>query len=45
MSLIDASISYRNNKDLVCTKCKEEDPSVESDTSELLTLDQVSQHF
>ncbi|KAG1972046.1 TNF receptor-associated factor [Pimephales promelas] len=30
----------RNNKDLVCTKCKEEDPSVESDTSELLTLDQ-----
>ncbi|XP_051509713.1 TNF receptor-associated factor 1-like [Myxocyprinus asiaticus] len=29
----------RNNKDLVCTKCKEEDPSVENDTS-VLTLDQ-----
>ncbi len=34
------TISYRNNKDLLCTKCKEDDPSVENDTS-VLTLDQV----
>lgn len=32
-------LSYRNNKDLVCTKCKE-DQSIESDTS-VLTPDQV----
>lgn len=41
--LLSFILSYRNNKDLVCTKCKE-DQSVESDTS-VLTLDQVIKHI
>lgn len=43
IDLLSFILSYRNNKDLVCTKCKE-DQSVESDTS-VLTLDQVIKHI
>ncbi|XP_051965083.1 TNF receptor-associated factor 1-like [Xyrauchen texanus] len=30
----------RNNKDLVCTKCKEEDPSIDTNDTSVLTLEQ-----